>query len=158
VPILQEIQSSELSVHEKESILNHAIDLHLLGSDDVTDPGFDLVDRGSSRVRHLFRILNDNKHAGVVYVFPFGERPHRYQMTMLIYEKFRGRHLTSQAVDALEAFLAERYGEPIELCAEVREHNPLRHELTAFLQKHGYAYSSADRAFVKSVGRHNTTP
>ncbi len=149
--VLEEIRSRDLTAQEKEAILAHAADLHLLGSDEMVDVGFDLLAEKETEVKHLLRIKSDGASAGVIYVFPFGSVHDHLEMTILIHEPFRGRHLTSQAVSALESYLASRSRSPFSLCAVVRDHNPLRKELTAFLIKHGFQYIPAHGAFIKKI-------
>ncbi|MBI4546627.1 MAG: hypothetical protein HY707_01500 [Ignavibacteriae bacterium] len=147
---LQELTPAELTIQEKESILNHAIDLHLIGSDEVDDPGFDIVEKGSPRAVHILRLVNINQHVGIMYILQ-REAENHFEMTILVHKEFRGKHLTADAVDALEQFMSRTHKSPVYLCASVREHNPLRHELTAFLLRHGYTYSSEEQAFIKQV-------
>ena len=148
---LQEISSIDLSSQEKSSILQHAIDLHLLGSDEVNDPGFDIVEKGSSRVKHLFRINSNGKNVGVLYLFSFNEVNNQFEITILVHQEFRGKHIAGEAMKVLESFVLEKYRKPIHLFASVREHNPLRKELTTLLIRYGYKYSSELQAFTKQL-------
>ena len=149
--VLEEIRSKDLMAEEKEAILAHAADLHLLGSDDMVDVGFDLLAEKETSVKHLLRIKSDGANAGVIYVFPFGSVPGHLEMTILLYSTFRGQHLTSQAVSSLENFLSSKSSGNLFLCATVRDHNPLRQELTSFLLKHGYEYKPEHEAFIKKI-------
>jgi len=149
--LLEEIQSKDLTTEERQSILTHAVDLHLLGSDEKVDVGFEILEHRETGVKHLFRIKSDHANAGIIYVFPFGYVPGHLEMTILIHESFRGRHLTSEAVSALESFLASRSQTALLLCATVRDHHPLRKELTEFLLKHGYQYAPEHQAFIKKI-------
>ena len=146
---LQEISQQQLTAFEKESILNHAVDLHLVGTDEPDDAGFDLIEAKAKGVTHLFRITADGKNAGVMYVLPFRDLPQHYEMTILIYASHRGQHITAEAVSQLERVM--KSGGKVTLCATVREHNPMRQELTSFLLKQGYAYNSEQMAFMKKV-------
>jgi hypothetical protein len=148
---LQEIRPSDLKAEEKQSILQHAIDLHLLGSDEVDDPGFDIVAKGSNEMEHILRITDDGDNVGVVYIFPFRAVTHYFEMTILIHDRFRGKHLTALSVGAVERYMTDHHQKPLSLCASVRDHNPLKQELTAFLLRHGYSYSSMHRMFIKSI-------
>jgi hypothetical protein len=148
--VLEEIRSRDLTVEEKEAILAHAADLHLLGSDEDVDVGFDLLTEKETEVEYLLRIKSDGANAGVIYVFPFGKIPNHLEMTILLYPPFRGQHLTSQAVSSLENYLSSKTSN-LFLCATVRDHNPLRKELTGFLLKHGYDYRPEHGAFVKLI-------
>ena len=145
---IQEINRQQLTPVEKESILQHAIDLHLIGSDDVEDPGFDIVEQGSERVKHILRLIVDHQNVGVMYVHE-GKVDRHFEMTILVHHEFRGRHLTAEAVDALEKFMLNRTDRPVYLCAAVHDHNPFRRELTSFLLRHDYAYSPTVQMFVK---------
>jgi len=147
---LQEITQLQLTAFEKESILSHAVDLHLVGTDEADDAGFDLIDAKAEGVTHLFRITVDGKNAGVIYVLPFRNLPQHYEMTILIYASHRGQHITAEAVSQLERVM--KSGGKATLCATVREHNPMRQELTRFLLKQGYAYDSEQMAFMKKLG------
>ncbi len=146
---LQEISQLQLTAFEKESILSHAVDLHLVGTDEADDAGFDLIDAKAEGVTHLFRITVDGKNAGVIYVLQFRNLPQHYEMTILIYPSHRGQHITTDAVSQLERVMKLR-GQ-VTLCATVREHNPMRQELTRFLLKQGYQYNSEQMAFVKKL-------
>ena len=146
---LQEITQPQLTAFEKESILNHAVDLHLVGTDEADDAGFDLIDAKAEGVTHLFRITVDGKNAGVMYVLPFRNLPQHYEMTILIYPSHRGRHITAEAVSQLEQLMKSQG--TVTLCATVREHNPMRQELTSFLIKQGYRYNSEQMAFLKRL-------
>ena len=149
--VLEEIRSKDLTAEEKQSILSHAVDLHLLGSDEHVDVGFDILAQRETNVRHLLRIKSDNANAGVIYVFPFSKVPNHFEMTILIHESFRGQHLTSQAVSSLENFLVSKSPTSLSLCATVRDHNPYRKELTGFLLRQGYEYKPEHAAFVKKL-------
>jgi RimJ/RimL family protein N-acetyltransferase len=149
--VLEDISPQQLSPEERQSILSHAVDLHLLGSDENVDVGFDLLAQKTSDVKHVFRVRSGNEHVGVLYLFPFRDLPGHLEMTILIHEPYRGRHFTSDVVSALERFLTSRFSTPLALCATIRDHNPLRKELTAFLQKHGYRYEPGHEAFIKRI-------
>ena len=149
--VLEEVQANKLTAEEKQSILQHATDLHLLGSDEKVDVGFDILAHRESAVKYLFRLKVDNTNAGVIYVFPFGDLSNHFEMTILIHEIFRGKHFTSEAISSLETLLASRYPTLLSLCATVRDHNPLRKELIGFLQKHGYEYNPQHSAFIKKI-------
>ena len=149
--VLEEARASDLTAEERQSILQHATDLHLLGSDEKVDVGFDILAQRESAVKHLFRLKVDNTNAGVIYVFSFGDLSNHFEMTILIHEAFRGKHFTAEAVSSLEALLASRSTGSLSLCATVRDHNPLRKELTGFLQKHGYEYNPQHTAFIKMI-------
>lgn len=148
---LKEITQGELTEAERASILGHAVDLHLLGSDEADHEGFDIIESRGERVRHLFRIVHEGKSAGVMYVVPFAGLAGHYEMTILIHDEFRGKHLTSDAVSQLETILRSRMKDAQALCAIVREHNPLRRELTEFLLRHGYRYVPDHLAFIKKL-------
>ena len=148
---LNAINQHDLTASERESILAHAVDLHLLGSDEVDHEGFDIVEEKGSNVSHLFRITHDGQPAGVVYLLPFANLPGHYEMTILIHPGFRGRHLTAEAVSLLESFVRTSVAGARGLCATVREHNPLRGELTEFLLRHGYRYVPQHLAFIKAL-------
>lgn len=149
--VLQEIRASDLSPQEKQSILSHAVDLHLLGSDEMVDVGFDILAQKETNVSHLFRIKLENENAGVMYLFPFAGLKDHLEMTILIHEPFRGKHLTVEAVSSLEKLLASRSQSSLSVCATVRDHNPLRKELTGFLSKQGYQYKPEHQAFIKKI-------
>lgn len=148
---LEPISAKDLTPQEKESILSHAIDLHLVGSDDADSVGFDLVERKSTTVLHLLRIVDGNKHIGIVYLLPVPNSENMVEMTVLIFPEFRGKHYTSPMVESIEKFLQVRSPNPLTLCAAVHEHNPMRRELTEFLLRHGYVYSSTQRMFLKQL-------
>jgi hypothetical protein len=148
---LHEIRQQQLTDFEKQSVLAHAVDLHLVGSDEADHAGFELIEARAETVLHLFRITFDNKPAGILYLLPLANIPDHVEMTVLIYEGFRGKHITAEAVGQLESFLSSKRAGPLTLCATVREHNPLRKELTAFLLRHGYHYSSEHMSFVKKL-------
>jgi hypothetical protein len=148
---LHEIDQQELTSFEKQSILDHAVELHLVGSDEADHAGFELIDAKADTVLHLFRITFDNEPAGLLYLLPLGAVPDHIEMTVLIHETFRGKHLTSEVVAQIEHFLSSKHAGTITLCATVREHNPLRKELTAFLLRHGYQYSPEYMSFVKTL-------
>ncbi len=148
---LEKIRSKDLTAEEKQSILVHAADLHLLGSDELVDVGFDILAQRDTSVKHLLRIKSDADNAGIIYVFPFRDVPHHFEMTILLHEHFRGQHLTSQAVSTLENFLLAESPSSLSLCATVRDHNPLRKELTGFLLRHGYEYKPEHEAFIKKI-------
>ena len=148
---LHEIKASELTTQEKDSILSHAIELHLLGSDEVDDPGFDIVEQSVTKVKHILRIQDNGNFVGVMYIFPVAGAKERLEMTILIHEMFRGKHYTTSAVDEAEKFISSRYPNPTYVCASVREHNPLRQELTEFLMRHGYEYAAKEQLFTKQI-------
>lgn len=87
----------------------------------------------------------------VIYGFRFGNDPNHLDMTILIYESFRGKRLTSEAVFSLETLLVSRSASPLSLCTVVRDHNPRRQELTRFLLKNGDQYRSDHAAFIKRI-------
>ena len=144
---LQEISQQQLSAFEKESILRHAVDLHLVGTDEPDDAGFDLIEARAANVKHLFRIVSEGSNAGVMYVQPFRDLPQHYEMTILILPGHRGKHITAEAVSQLERQMKTQGN--VTLCATVREHNPMRQELTNLLLKQGYQYNSTQMAFTK---------
>lgn len=146
---LQEIRQQQLSVFEKESILSHAVDLHLVGTDEADDAGFDLIEARADSVTHLFRITLDGNPVGVMYVQPFRNLPHHYEMTILIHPGHRGKHITAEAVSQLERQMKAQGN--VTQCATVREHNPMRQELTNLLLKLGYEYNPSLMAFVKQL-------
>lgn len=148
---LDEITQQQLTEPEKESILAHAVDLHLRGSEEADHEGFNVVEKSGLKVKHLFRITVEGKPAGVIYLLPFADLPGHFEMTILIHETFRGRHLTGEAVSLLESFMRSRMGDARAVCAKVHEHSPLRRELTEFLLRHGYSYEPAHLAFIKSL-------
>jgi hypothetical protein len=147
--VLLEITQRQLTDFEKESILNHAIDLHLLGSDETDNAGFDIIEAKADKVKHLFRITLQGENIGVMYVLPFKDLDHHFEMTILIYEKFRGKHITADAVSQLETRMKSIA--KVTLCATVREHNPLRQDLTKLLLRLGYTYSPEHMAFMKKL-------
>jgi len=148
---LNPISVKELTRVEQESILEHAIDLHLVGSDDADSVGFDIVEKRSTTVLHLLRAVDDEKSVGVVYVLPVRGAKDLVEMTVLIFSEFRGKHYTGSLVDAVETFLRENHTATLSLGAAVHDHNPMRNELTDFLLRHGYSYSPAHRLFVKPL-------
>ncbi len=148
---LEEVRAKDLTPQEKQSILSHAVDLHLLGSDEMVDVGFDILAERETNVKYLFRIKLDNENAGVMYLFPFASLKDHVEMTILIHEPFRGKHLTVEAVSSLEKLLSSRSQSSLSLCATVRDHNPLRKELTGFLLKQGYEYKPEHQAFIKNI-------
>ena len=147
--VIESIQTSELSDQEKESILAHAIDLHLVGSDDADSIGFDLVEKKSTTVQHILRVTSEGKPLGVVYLLPVPSSPDRLEMTVLVHEEYRGKHYTAPIVEKIEEFLRISTSKTFALCAAVHDHNPMRHELTQFLLRHGYSYDSVKAMFVK---------
>ena len=149
--VLEEVRANDLTPQEKQSILSHAVDLHLLGSDDMVDVGLDILAQKETNVTHLFRIKLDNENAGVMYLFPFAGLKDHLEMTILIHEPFRGKHLTVEAVSSLEKLLASSSPASLSLCATVRDHNPLRKELIGFLMKQGYQYRPEHQAFIKKI-------
>lgn len=148
---LMEISQEHLTQTEKESILAHAVDLHLLGSDEADHAGFDLIRGTEDRLKHLLRIRSDGHDVGIMYVLPFDNRPDHYEMTILVHDRFRGKHITGDAVSRLEEFVRSAANVPVVLCATVREHHPLRRELTDFLLRHGYSYSPERMTFDKRL-------
>ncbi len=148
---LEEIQSRDLTQTEKDSILAHAIDLHLIGSDEAEHVGFDIIAQKETNVKHLLRIKHENQHVGVIYLFPLGNFTNHLEMTILVHEPFRGRHFTAEAVGQVESMLAAKYPSPISLCATVQDHNPMRKELTNFLLKHSYHYEPQHSVFIKKI-------
>jgi len=147
---LSEINQHQLTDPEKESILNHAIDLHLLGSDEADHAGFDIIEARAD-VKYMFRLTQDGEKVGVMYILPFKNLPDHYEMTILIHDEHRGKHITADAVSQVEATLKRLLGGKATLCATVREHNPMRQELTNFLLKHGYIYNTHHMAFMKTL-------
>jgi hypothetical protein len=147
---LKPIVSKDLTSMERESILAHAIDLHLVGSDDADSAGFDIVEKGSPDV-HLLRSVEQGKTVGVTYLLPVPGTSDKLEMTILIFPEFRGKHYTAPMVDAIEGFMRAGKLQRGTLCAAVHDHNPMRKELTEFLLRHGYAYSSELRMFMKRV-------
>jgi hypothetical protein len=148
---LEPLSAKDLSPQEKDSILTHAIDLHLVGSDDADSVGFDLVERGSAEVLHILRVKDDGKSIGIVYIMPVPGQTDMVEITVLIFPDFRGKHYTSLFLDAVENFLKRQSSKPLTLCAAVHDHNPLRKELSEFLLRHGYTYSSQHRLFMKRL-------
>jgi hypothetical protein len=148
---IQEIRQHQLTEFEKQSILDHAVDLHLVGSDEADHAGFELIEARAETVLHLFRITFENKPAGILYLLPLAKIRDHVEMTVLVYEAFRGKHITAEVVGQLESFLSSGRASSVSLCATVREHNPLRKELTAFLLRHGYQYSSEHMSFIKKL-------
>lgn len=149
--VLEEIRARDLTPAERHSILSHAVDLHLLGSDEMVDVGFDILAEEETNIEHLFRIKSDNENVGVMYLFPFANLRDHLEMTILIHESFRGKHFTLEAVSSLEKLLTSRSPSSLSLCATVRDHNPLRKELIGFLLKQGYEYNPAHAAFIKRI-------
>jgi|SRR5713226_4390113 len=149
---LEAISPQDLSSQEKDSILAHAIDLHLVGSDDADSVGFDIVEKKSTSVLHLLRVVDGKQHVGVVYLLPVTSAPDMAEMTVLIYPEYRGKHYTAAMVDHIEKFLRNQSAKLSALCATVHDHNPMRKELTEFLLRHGYSYSPGHRMFVKQLG------
>jgi hypothetical protein len=147
---LQEISQQQLTQFEKQSILDHAVDLHLVGSDETDHAGFDLIEAKAEIVSNLFRVVSGNESVGLLYVLPFKNLQCHLEMTILIHASHRGQHITADAVSELEKVIKPEDG-GVTLCATVREHNPLRHELTHFLLKHGYQYNSEHMAFMKKL-------
>jgi len=148
---LNAISQHDLTASERESVLAHAVELHLLGSDEADHEGFDIAEEKGSNVTHLLRITRDGQPAGIMYLLPFADLPGHYEMTILIHPEFRGRHLTAEAVSLLENFVRTSVAGARGLCATVREHNPLRAELTEFLLRHGYRYVPQQLAFIKTL-------
>ncbi len=148
---LDEITQQQLTDQEKESILAHAVDLHLRGSEEADHEGFNVVEKNGLQVKRLFRIKEEGKPAGIMYLLPFRDLSGHFEMTILIHEAFRGRHLTGEAVSLLENFMRTRMVDARAVCAKVHEHSPLRRELTEFLLRHGYRYEPAHLAFIKSL-------
>lgn len=149
---LNSISTEDLTLKEKESILSHAIDLHLVGSDDADSAGFDIVENRSANVLRLLRVADSNLSIGVVYLLPVARSADMVEMTVLIFPEFRGKHYTAPMVDAVEQLMRQQHGKSNTLCAAVHDHNPMRKELTEFLLRHGYAYSMDYRLFVKQLG------
>lgn len=148
---LEPLSAKDLSPQEKDSILTHAIDLHLVGSDDADSVGFDIVERGSADVLHILRAKDTDKNIGIVYILPVRGQTDMVEMTMLIFPEFRGKHYTTLLVDAVENFLKRESSKPPTLCAAVHDHNPMRKELSEFLFRHGYTYSFPHRLFIKRL-------
>lgn len=149
---LEPITPKDLTPQEKDSILSHAIDLHLVGSDEADSVGFDIVEKKSTNVLHLFRVVDGKKHVGVVYLLPVQSADDLAEMTVLIYPEFRGKHYTASLVEQIEQFMRKRSTRLEGLCASVHDHNPMRKELTEFLLRHGYGYSPEHRMFLKRLG------
>ena len=149
---LKPISTNDLTFQEKESILNHAIDLHLVGSDNVDSAGFDIVEKGSKDVLQMLRVLDQKESIGVVYLLPVEKSREKVEMTVLVFPEFRGKHYTAPIVDAVEQFLEQQRGTISVLGAAVHDHNPMRKELTGFLIRHGYVYAPEQRLFVKKLG------
>ncbi len=148
---LTEIAQSNLTAFERESILAHAVDLHLLSSDEADLKAFDILAPDTGRRSRLFRINSGAEAAGILYVMPFEALPGQQEMTILIHPPFRGRHIASAAVAALEGRIRNDIPGTRSLCASVREHNPLRRELTDFLTREGYRYDPGHMVFVKPL-------
>ncbi|MFQ5797946.1 MAG: GNAT family N-acetyltransferase [Bacteroidota bacterium] len=148
--VLEEVRSKDLTSEEKRSIFDHALDLHLVGGEEVENLTLDILEKEDQNVRHLLRIKMGDEHVGVLYLLPVSSQQHHLEMTILIHGQSRGRGYTAQAVHALEAWLAARY-DVLFLCANVREHNPLRKELTKFLIENGYVYNPGMGMFVKKL-------
>jgi hypothetical protein len=146
---LEPLSVKDLTSREKDSILTHAIDLHLVGSDDADSVGFDIVEKRSSEVLHILRANDGGQSIGIAYLLPLANRSDMVEMTVLVFPEFRGRHYTASLVDALESFLKQQFAKPPALCAAVHDHNPMRKELSDFLLRHGYSYSPEHRVFVK---------
>ncbi len=149
---LEPVTPKDLTPQEKDSILSHAIDLHLVGSDEADSVGFDIVGEKSTNVLHLLRVVEARKHIGVVYLLPVPNAKDMAEMTVLIYPEFRGKRFTSVMVEQIERFVKAHSPRTPTLCASVHAHNPMRNELTEFLLRHGYAYSSEHRMFLKRLG------
>jgi hypothetical protein len=147
---LQAITQQQLTSFEKQSILDHAVDLHLIGSDEADHAGFDLIEARAENITNLFRVLSQGDSVGVLYVQPFKNLPYHLEITILIHTHHRGKHITGDAVSQLESLLKQN-SKAATLCAAVREHNPLRHELTSFLLKHGYQYNTEHMTFMKRL-------
>lgn len=148
---LETISLKDLLPQEKESILSHAIDLHLVGSDDADSIGFDIVERKSTNVLSFLRVLDGEKRIGVVYLLPVVNEPNMVEMTVLIHPEFRGKHYTAPMVESIEQFLKNTSPKVPMLCAAVHDHNPMRKELTEFLLRRGYVYSLEHRVFLKRL-------
>ena len=148
--VLEEVHSMDLTSEEKQSIFSHALDLHLVGGEEVENLTLDILEKEDQNVRHLLRIKKEEQHVGVLYVLPVFSQQHHLEMTILIHAQNRGKGYTAQAVHALEALLSAKY-DKLFLCATVREHNPLRKELTKFLIENDYTYNSGMGMFVKKM-------
>lgn len=148
---VEPLSIKDLSLKEKDSILSHAIDLHLVGSDDADSIGFDIVEKQATQVLHILRAKDGDQNIGIAYVLPLASKRDMVEMTVLLFPEFRRKHYTAPLVDALESFLRLQYSTPPMLCAAVHDHNPMRKELTEFLLRHGYTYSSDHRLFLKRL-------
>lgn len=148
---LNPISVKELTPREQQSILDHAIDLHLVGSDDADSVGFDIVEKRSTNVLHLLRAVDGEQSVGVVYILPVAGAKELLEMTVLIFPEFRGKHYTTSLVDAVETLLKEKGSTALSLGAAVHEHNPMRKELVDFLLRRGYSFSPSNRMFVKRL-------
>ncbi|HEY4643505.1 MAG TPA: GNAT family N-acetyltransferase [Bacteroidota bacterium] len=146
---LEEIRSKDLTTEERQSIFDHALDLHLVGGEEVDNLTLDILERDGS-VKHLLRIVDGLERVGVLYILPVASQEGHLEMTILVHGRSRGKGYTAQAVQALEAWLSQKY-RSISLCATVREHNPLRKELTKFLIESGYLYEPEKGMFVKKL-------
>ena len=148
---LKPISAKDLTAQEKDSILSHAIDLHLVGSDEADSVGFDIVEKRSTNVLHFLRVFDGPQVIGVAYLLPVLNEPAMIEMTVLIFPAFRGKHYTAPMVESIEQFLHNHHPTSIALCAVVHDHNPMRRELTEFLLRHGYRYSPQHSMFVKKL-------
>lgn len=149
---LEPLSYNDLTPREKEFILAYAIDLHLVGSDDADSVGFDIVEKPSAEVLHLLRAVDGNSTVGVAYLLPVSGSKNMVEMTVLVFPECRGKHYTALLVNAIEQFMRDRHSQPPVLCAAVHDHNPMRKELSEFLMRHGYGYSSVHRFFTKRLG------
>jgi hypothetical protein len=148
---VQPLSLQDLTQQEKDSILAHAIDLHLVGSDDADSVGFDIVEKGSANVLHILRAIDGTERIGIAYILPLAGHTDMVEMTVLIFPEYRGKHYTGPLVSAIENFLKQQSPNPPTLCAAVHDHNPMRKELSEFLLRHGYTYSSQHRLFTKRL-------
>ena len=149
---LKAISVDDLTPVEQQSILSHAVDLHLVGSDDADSVGFDIVGNRSTKVSHLLRALDGDKSVGIAYVLPVASAKDLLEITVLIFPEHRGKHYMASLVSAVETLLEkQKESSHLLLGAAVHEHNPMRKELTDFLLRHGYDFSSEHRMFVKRL-------
>lgn len=148
---IEAIHAADLTRQERESILAHAIDLHLVGSDEADSVGFDLVEKRSTAVAYLLRVVDGSEHVGVAYVMPAVGHPTLLEMTVLVHEAFRGRHYAGSMIELVEQYLRNASREKIFLGAAVHEHVPMRQQLTGLLLRHGFSYSSQHGMFVKQI-------
>ena len=105
---LLKIRQQQLTHFEKQSILDHAVDLHLIGSDEADHAGFDLIEAKAESVTNVFRVLSNGESVGIMYVQPFKDLPDHHEMTVLIHTNHRGKHITADAVSQLEALLKQK--------------------------------------------------